>query len=58
MEKAITLRGEMKPPMRGGPRWWYLTMALSIVHRVSGVALAAGLVLLVWWLTARTSKRS
>ncbi len=31
---------------------WYFTMALSIAHRVSGVALAAGLVLLAWWLLA------
>ena len=29
MEKAITLRGETEPPIRGGPRWWYLTMALG-----------------------------
>lgn len=34
---------------------WYLTMALSIAHRVSGVALSAGLVLLVWWLVALAS---
>jgi succinate dehydrogenase / fumarate reductase cytochrome b subunit len=34
---------------------WYLTMALSIAHRVSGVALAAGLMLLVWWLVALAS---
>ncbi|HEX6145002.1 MAG TPA: succinate dehydrogenase, cytochrome b556 subunit [Geminicoccaceae bacterium] len=31
---------------------WYFTMALSIAHRVTGVALAAGLVLLTWWLVA------
>ncbi len=31
---------------------WYLTMALSIVHRASGVALSVGLLLLVWWLVA------
>jgi formylglycine-generating enzyme required for sulfatase activity len=29
MEKAIALRGETEPPMRGGARWWYLTMALG-----------------------------
>ena len=28
------------------------TMALSILHRVTGVALGAGLVLLTWWLVA------
>lgn len=31
---------------------WYFTMALSIGHRVTGVAMAAGLVLLTWWLMA------
>jgi succinate dehydrogenase / fumarate reductase cytochrome b subunit len=29
-----------------------LTMTLSIVHRITGVALTAGILLLVWWLTA------
>ena len=32
---------------RGG-----LTMMMSIVHRITGVALYAGTLLLVWWLTA------
>ena len=31
---------------------WYLTMALSILHRMTGCALAFGTILLVWWLTA------
>ena len=31
---------------------WYLTMALSIAHRISGSALAGGLILLTWWLTS------
>jgi succinate dehydrogenase / fumarate reductase cytochrome b subunit len=31
---------------------WYFTMALSIAHRATGIALAAGLVLLSWWLLA------
>lgn len=31
---------------------WHLTMALSILHRATGLALAAGLLLLTWWLTA------
>jgi succinate dehydrogenase / fumarate reductase cytochrome b subunit len=31
---------------------WYLTMASSILHRISGVGLVLGLVLLTWWLTA------
>ena len=29
---------------------WQLTSVLSIVHRATGVALAVGLVALVWWL--------
>ncbi len=31
---------------------WYFTMALSILHRITGAALVVGLVLLSWWLTA------
>jgi len=31
---------------------WQWTMALSILHRVTGVALAVGTLLLVWWLAA------
>jgi succinate dehydrogenase / fumarate reductase, cytochrome b subunit len=31
---------------------WYLTMALSIGHRVTGIGLALGLLLLTWWLLA------
>ncbi len=31
---------------------WQLTSVLSILHRASGVALAAGTLLLVWWLVA------
>jgi succinate dehydrogenase / fumarate reductase, cytochrome b subunit len=34
---------------------WYLTMALSIAHRVTGSALALGLFLLTWWLLALAS---
>ena len=34
---------------------WYFTMGLSIAHRVSGCALAAGTVLLTWWLAALAS---
>lgn len=29
-----------------------LTMMLSIIHRITGIALYAGVLLLVWWLTA------
>jgi succinate dehydrogenase / fumarate reductase cytochrome b subunit len=32
-------------------RWQY-TNTLSILHRITGVLLAAGFLLLVWWLTA------
>src|SRR5207237_7593942 len=31
---------------------WPITMAASITHRATGIALAAGLVLLAWWLLA------
>lgn len=31
---------------------WQWTMALSITHRMTGVALTAGTLLLVWWLLA------
>lgn len=31
---------------------WHLTMVLSIVHRATGIALAVGTLLFVWWLLA------
>lgn len=31
---------------------WPITMAASITHRATGIALAGGLVLLAWWLIA------
>ncbi len=34
---------------------WQITMALSILHRATGVALAIGTLLLVYWLTAAAS---
>ena len=34
---------------------WTLTMALSIVHRATGIALYFGTLLLVWWLIAVSS---
>lgn len=34
---------------------WPLSMALSILHRATGVALAVGTVLLTWWLVAAAS---
>jgi succinate dehydrogenase / fumarate reductase cytochrome b subunit len=29
-----------------------LSMTMSIMHRITGVALSAGIILLVWWFTA------
>lgn len=34
---------------------WPITMATSIVHRVTGVALVGGMLILVWWLVAVTN---
>jgi succinate dehydrogenase cytochrome b subunit len=34
---------------------WTPTMAASIVHRATGVALTAGMALLAWWLVAAAS---
>ena len=34
---------------------WPITMATSIVHRMTGVALAGGTLLLAWWLIAAAS---
>ncbi len=34
---------------------WQLTMLLSIMHRASGIALVAGLFILVYWLNALAS---
>ncbi|MCI0430709.1 MAG: succinate dehydrogenase, cytochrome b556 subunit [Rhodospirillales bacterium] len=34
---------------------WQLTSVLSILHRVTGLALTAGALLLVWWLLAAAS---
>lgn len=31
---------------------WYFTMALSIAHRATGIALSVGLLLFAWWLVA------
>jgi succinate dehydrogenase / fumarate reductase cytochrome b subunit len=35
-----------------------LTMMMSIIHRITGVALYFGTVLLVWWLTAAATSDS
>ena len=34
---------------------WTLTMALSIVHRATGIALYCGTLLLAWWLISAAS---
>ncbi|HJM91257.1 MAG: succinate dehydrogenase, cytochrome b556 subunit [Alphaproteobacteria bacterium] len=34
---------------------WQISMALSILHRITGVGLALGLLLLTWWLAAAAS---
>lgn len=34
---------------------WPITMVTSIVHRATGIALSAGMVLLCWWLIAVAS---
>lgn len=34
---------------------WQITMALSILHRVTGVGLGLGLLLITWWLVAAAS---
>lgn len=34
---------------------WTLTMVMSIVHRLTGIALYAGTLLLVWWLLATSA---
>jgi succinate dehydrogenase / fumarate reductase cytochrome b subunit len=34
---------------------WPVTMATSIVHRLTGMALSAGTILLAWWLIAVAS---
>lgn len=31
---------------------WQITMLMSIAHRITGIALAVGTLLLVWWLVA------
>lgn len=34
---------------------WTLTMAMSIVHRITGLALYVGTLLMAWWLIATAS---
>ena len=34
---------------------WPITMATSIVHRATGVGLAGGLIVVVWWLLAASN---
>lgn len=37
---------------------WQLTMTLSILHRLTGVALAVGALMLTWWLIAALNGQS
>ncbi|MEQ8206660.1 MAG: succinate dehydrogenase, cytochrome b556 subunit [Woeseia sp.] len=34
---------------------WPITMTLSILHRISGIALSIGLLMFAWWLVAASS---
>ena len=34
---------------------WTLTMAMSIVHRITGIGLYVGTLLMAWWLIATAS---
>lgn len=34
---------------------WPITMTLSILHRISGIALSVGLVVFAWWLVAAST---
>jgi succinate dehydrogenase / fumarate reductase cytochrome b subunit len=48
-----TIRRPLSP--HAGIYRWPVTMAASIMNRVTGVALSVGLLLLVWWLVAAAS---
>ena len=37
---------------------WPITMTLSILHRVSGIALSIGLLMFAWWLVAASSNEA
>ena len=47
---ARTVRRPLSPHLQ--VYRWQLTMALSIVHRATGIGLGVGTLLLVWWLVA------
>lgn len=50
MAEIRTVRRPLSPHLQ---IWrWTLPMALSILHRMTGAALYAGTLLLVWWLIA------
>ena len=51
-ERSAAIERPLSPFMF--PRWYrfQITSVLSIVHRFTGIALAVGSVLLVWWLVA------
>lgn len=54
MAGNIDRAGRPLSPHIGIYRWQW-TMTLSILHRATGIALAVGTLLLVWWLVAAAS---
>ncbi|MGH8186133.1 MAG: succinate dehydrogenase, cytochrome b556 subunit, partial [Steroidobacteraceae bacterium] len=53
---SSTTRQRPLSPFLSVYRWQY-TMALSILHRVTGCALSVGLLLFVYWLVAAATGR-
>lgn len=54
MSKPGTSSGRPLSPHLSVYRW-PITMATSIMHRASGIALAAGFIVFAWWLVAASS---
>jgi succinate dehydrogenase cytochrome b subunit len=53
---AASARAPLRPLSPFLQIWrWNLTMAASITHRVTGVGLAGGTLLLAWWVVAAAS---
>jgi succinate dehydrogenase / fumarate reductase cytochrome b subunit len=53
-----TVRRPLSPFMIGSAYRPQLTSMLSISHRIAGVGLALGLLLMVWWLAAAASSEA
>jgi hypothetical protein len=54
---SLTMERPLSPFMF---RTWYrfqITSVLSIVHRLTGIALSVGSILLAWWLGCRGRRR-